>query len=135
DLEVGPFAPAALGEFGDGPDDGLGRRADVVRTPGPGPLQELVAPIGDGRDMAGQHGPEDLVTVAEVVVNGGRIALVGGPDDFGDGDVVDAAFGEETGGGIHQHVTRRRRPGHRSESSGAEGRSGPTWEEPELTTE
>ena len=118
DLEVGPLPPPPLGELGDGADDGLGRRPDVLGGRGPGLLQQLVPALGDGRDVPGQHGPQDLVAAAEVVVDGRGVALVGGPHDLGQGDVVDAPLGEEPGAAASSEAV----PGGRSGSAIA-GRS------------
>ena len=55
---------------------------------------------------------QDLVTIAEVVVHGGSIALLGGSNDLGNGHVVDAPLGEEASGGIEKQVARGQRLSH-----------------------
>jgi hypothetical protein len=54
--------------------------------------------------VPGQDGPQYLVAAPEVIVDGRRVSLVGGPDDLGDRDVVHAALGEEPRRGVYQEV-------------------------------
>jgi hypothetical protein len=49
-----------------------------------------------------------------MIVQGGAVALAGGGDDLGEGDILDAALGEQSLGDIQQLVDRGGRGAFRS---------------------
>jgi hypothetical protein len=75
--------------------------------------------------VPGEQRPEHLVPAAEVVVDGRRVALPGGAHDLGDRHVVDAALGEQAGGGVEELLAGVGGCGHGSRTvvSGATART------------
>ena len=111
-MQVGALAPATLGELGYGTNDGIGGRAGVTSRSRSRLLQEGEPPTGQFGHMPGQHGPQHLVPIPEVIVDGGSVPLACGPDDLRNGDVVHSTLGEESCRGIEEEVARGYRLGH-----------------------
>ena len=100
-LQVGPLPPPSLGKLRDGANDGFGSGSGLSGSVRASTFEEDRPSLRQFRHMASEYRPQHLIAVAEVIVDCGCISLVGGPNDLGDGDIVDAPLGKESRRGVN----------------------------------
>jgi hypothetical protein len=97
-----------LGKLRDGANDGFGSSSGLSGPVGASTFEQDGPSLRQFGHMASEYRPQHLITVAEVIVDCRRVALVSGPNDLCDGDIVDASLGEESRRGVNQQVAGRK---------------------------